>query len=67
MHLLLLLQPLGLSILTIWLSWKQKSIKIIASYAAENNGQERGYTVVGRSKLLNYVQRGIQKGQYPNT
>jgi len=37
---MLLLQLLRMSFLKIWLSWKQKAIEIIASFAAENMEKE---------------------------
>jgi len=48
----------------IWLSWKQKTVKIIASFAAENLDKEGRFQLHRGQKLLHCMKRRIQKGHY---
>jgi len=41
--LMMILQPSRMSSLTVWLPWKQKIIKVIASFSAKNTHKKGGY------------------------
>ena len=54
---MLLLQPLRMSFLTIWLSWKQKYSKL--NFAAENMGKKGRVTSCGEVKTCYIALRGV--------
>jgi len=56
-----------MSFLMIWLSWKQKNIKLIASSTVENMDKNGGFQLDRGQKLLHFIKRGIQNCHYQKT